>query len=180
MGSRTSMLFMTADRKDITLPIVDWLDNSGIWQLFEDSKAGRTQNTLFDISGKYGLHHHDILGVINRRNLNDLDFLDLDILTTDGTGTILQNVELFAPIRSLTIVIEELLSTVDSLYCLPGGEENNRDNMLKAFENSELENDIDLDYYGEEGLFVIIKALLWAMNDALINNKVFIYTQFTV
>ena len=180
MGFRTSILIMTAERKDITLPIIDWLDNdNGIWRLFEDAKEGRSSNTFY-ISGKSGRHHQDILKVTNRCNLNALNFLDLDILAADGTGTILQSTDLLAPIRCLTIVVEELLKATDSLYCLPVGQESSTDSMLKAWENSEIDNDVDLDYYEEEGLFVILKALLLSTNDALVNNKVFIYMQWTV
>ena len=46
--------------------------------------------------------------------------------------------------------------------------------MQQAFEKSEVYNDVDLDSYEEEGLFIILKSLL------SVNNKIFIYIQFTV
>jgi len=52
--------------------------------------------------------------------------------------------------------------------------------MQIAFNNSEVYNNVELDSYEEEGLFIILKSLLSVMTDALVNNKVFIYIQFTV
>ena len=172
------MLFMTVDRQDITLPVADWFDNSSLWGLFEEAKAGKSANILFDISGKSGRHYQDILKVVNRCNLDALDFLALDLLEKNGTGATLQSRDLLAPIRSLYIVIEELHKAVDSLWCMSNRRENSA-NLLEAFENSKIDNDVDLDYYETEGLFVILKALLWAMTDALTNNKVFLYVQWT-
>lgn len=181
MGHRIRMFFMCVEREELKLPILDWLDNdNSIWQLFSEAKDGKTQNTLFDISGKYGLHHADLLQVIDRCNLTALNFLNIDILDADGTGTILQNSELLAPIRSITLAIEELLTGADPLYCLLGDRQNSEEIMLEAFERAKIEQEVDLDYYDVEGLFTILKSLLWMMNDALTKNKAFIYAQFTV
>jgi len=53
--------------------------------------------------------------------------------------------------------------------------------IQKAFKNLEVYNNVDLDDYEEEGLFfIILNSLLLVITDTLINNKVFIYIQFTV
>ena len=66
------------------------------------------------------------------------------------------------------------------LYCLPIGYTTNKGRMQKAFENSEIYHNVDLDSYEEEGLFIVLKTLLLVMTDALVNNTVFVYTKYTV
>ena len=174
------MLFMAVDQKDITLPVSDWLDeNNGIWQLFEDARDCKKCNILYDLNGKHGHHFYDIIHVINRCNLKSLNFLSLDILE-DEKGAILTGIELIPIIRSLTIIIDELLSHANPLNCLSVGREIDEQKMQIAFDNSEAYRKVDLDYYEEEGLFIILKSLLSVMTDALVNNKVFVYIQFTV
>ena len=172
------MLFMAISKKVITLPILDWMNDDNVQKLFEDALNNKSQIELFDLSGKYGLHFYDILNIVKRCNLESLYFLDIDILK-DESGTTLQGIELIPVIRSLTMVIDELLVAVDSLYCLSNGSKTNKDNMREAVENSEIYHDVDLNSYEEEGLFIILKSLLLVMTDALANNKVFVYIKWT-
>ena len=92
MGSRTSMLFMAVSRKDITLPILDWMNDDNVQKLFEDAINNKSQIELFDLSGRGGNHFYDILKVIERCNLESLKFLDIDMIK-DGTGTTFQGIE---------------------------------------------------------------------------------------
>ena len=177
------MLFMAVSRKDITLPILDWMNDDNIQKLFEDALDNKSPTKLYDLSGRYGYHFYDILNVIERCNLKSLKFLDLDMIK-DESGTTFQGVELIPVIRSLTIVIDELLKAVDPLWCLSSGYKNSKDNMREAFENSVIYHDVNLDDYSrdsyyQEGLFVILKSLLLVMTDALVNNKVFVYIKWT-
>ena len=81
MGSRTYVLFIAVNQKDIILPILDWINgDNGIWQLFEYARDCKSQDVLFELSEKHGNHFYDILKVIDRCNLKSLDFLNLDIL----------------------------------------------------------------------------------------------------
>lgn len=179
MGSRTSIMFMSVSSTDISLPISDWTkDNHDVWKLFEDARDHQ-KNILYDLHGKHGRHFYDILQVKDRCNLKSLDFLSLDILE-DEKATILTGVELIPAIRSLTIIIDELLSAIDPLICLSIGRKIDKQKMQIAFDSSEAYNNVELDSYEEEGLFIILKSLLFVMTDALVNNKVFIYVQFTV
>ena len=107
-----------------------------------------------------------------------MKFLDINILK-DGTGTTFQGIELIPVIRSITIVIDELLKAVDPLWCLPNGYKNSKENMQEAFNKSGIYHDVDLDSYNREGLFIILKSLLLVMTDALVNNKVFVYIKCT-
>ena len=183
MGSRTSMLFMAVSRKDITLPILDWMNDDNVQKLFEDAINNKSQIELFDLSGRGGNHFYDILKVIERCNLEYLKFLDIDILE-DESGTVLKDIELIPVIRSFTIVIDELLKAVDPLWCLSSGYKNSEENMREAFEKSEVCHNVNLDDYNidsyyQEGLFIILKSLLLVMTDALVNNKVFVYIKCT-
>ena len=178
MSYRTYMLFMAVSREDITLPILDWINNDNVSKLFEYDINNKSQTKLFDLSGRGGHHFYDILNVIERCNLKSLKFLDLDILE-DGSGTALKDIELISAIRSLTIVIDELLKAVDPLWCLPNEYKNSKDAMREAFEKSEIYHNLDLDSYEREGLFIILKSLLLVMTDALVNNKVFVYIKWT-
>ena len=180
MGSTTFILFMSVEQKDITLPILNWMDDKNkIWSLLENARDRQSQNILFELSEKYGNHFYDIVAVKDRCNLQSLDFLDLDLLE-DETGTTLQNTKLVSAIHSITIIIDELLCSSDKLYCLPIGHTINKENMQKAFSSSKIHHNLDLGNYDEEGLFIILKALLLVMTDALVNNKVFVYIKFTV
>lgn len=178
MGSRTYMLFMAVSQNDITLPILDWMNDDNIQKLFENTRDNKSQKKLYDLSGKHGRHFYDILNVVERCNLESLYFLDIDMLE-DESGTTFQGIELIPVIRSLTMVIDELLEAVDSLYCLPNGYKNSKDAMREAFNKSEIYHDVDLDSYDREGLFIILKPLLLVMTDALANNKVFVYIKWT-
>lgn len=179
MGSRTSILFMAVDQKDVTLPISDWMNSeNNIWQLFESARDKKSQNNLFSLTGKHGRHLDDILRVKDRCKLKSLDFLDLDILESNS-GTTLHGIELVSAIRSMTIIIDELLNAVDQLSCLPIGHKSDQDRMQKAFEDSKIYHDVDLDGYYEEGLFILLKSILWVMNDALVNNKVLVYIKYS-
>ena len=177
MGSTTCMLFMAVNQNDITLPILDWM-NDDIWKLFEDARDNKSQIKLFDLSGRHGCHFYDILNIVERCNLKPLKFLDIDILREES-GTVLKDIELISAIRSLTIVMDELLKAVDPLYCLPNGYKNSKENMQEAFNKSEIYHDVHLDSYDREGLFIILKPLLLVMTDALANNKVFVYIKWT-
>ena len=180
MGSITSIIFMSVNLTDITLPVMDWTKNNhDVWKLFEDIDNPKTKSVLYNITGKHGYHFYDILKVKERYNLKSLDFLSLDILE-NKKGAILQGTKLISAIRSLTVIIDELLNTTDILDCLPIGRGTDKDKMQKAFEHSKVCNDVNLDSYEEEGLFIILKSLLLVMTDALVNNKVFVYIQFTV
>ena len=173
-------MFMSVNPMDITLPILDWTkDNYDVWKLFEDARDSKTKNLLYYLSGKHGLHFYDIVHVRDRCNLKSLDFLSLDILE-DRKGTTLRGIELMPAIRSLTVIADELLSAINTLNCLSIGRDIDKYKMLKAFEKSEVYNDVDLDSYEEEGLFIILKSLLSVMTDALVNNKVFVYIKYTV
>jgi|GEM_PF-3127844 len=178
MGHTVSTFFMAANKTDITLPVLNWLEDSDIWKIFEDARNRQSDNILFRLYGKSGRHLNDILQVIARCRLESLNFLGLDLLESDP-GTILQGYELVVAIRSLTIVIDELLSTIDPLICVYVGNTVNRESMLKAFDNSQIDRDLDIGSYQEEGLFILLKSLLWVMNDALANNKLFVYFMFT-
>ena len=178
MGSTTSMLFMAVSQKDITLPILDWMNDDNIQKLFENALNNKSQIKLFDLSGRHGYHFYDILNVIERCNLESLKFLDIDIIE-DESGTTLQGIELIPVIRSLTIVIDEFLKAADPLYCLPNGYKNSKENMQEAFNKSEIYHDVDLDSYDREGLFIILKSLPLVMTNALANNKVFVYIKWT-
>ena len=179
MGSRTYMIFMSVNLTDISLSIVDWTkDDRNVWKLFEDARDRKTKDVLYNISGKCGYHLQDILKVKDRCNLSSLDFLSLDVLE-DERGATLKSSELRPAIRSLAIIIDELLSAVDTLDCLYNGSTINKDKMRIAFEKSEVYHDVDLDRYDEEGLFIVLKSLLSVMTDALVNNKVFVYINFT-
>ena len=134
---------------------------------------------MFQLYEKSGHHFYDIIQVRDRCNLRSLDFLSLDLLE-DEKGAILTGVELISTIRSLTIIIDELLSAVVPLSCLYTGRQVDEQKMQQAFDNSKALDDVDLCSYQEEGLFIILKTLLLVMTDALVNNKVFIYIQFTV
>ena len=178
MGHRIYTLFMAVNKTDITLPVSNWLDNSNIWKLFEDARDRQSDNILFQLHGKSGLHLLDILQVVDRCDLNSLKFLNLDLLESDR-GTILQGYELVVAIRSLTIIISELLNTFEPLICLYIGSHATQESMTEAFNNSQIFlGDLDLDPYQEEGLFILLKSLLWVMNDALVNNKLFVYFMF--
>ena len=180
MGSITTIMFMSVSSADISLPISDWTkDNHNIWKLFEDARNGKMKNLIYDFYGKHGRHLYDILQVKDQYHLSSLDFMSLDILE-DEIGTALVGIELIRAIRSLTIIIDELLHAVVPLSCLSNERKINELKMQKAFNNSEVYNNVDLDYSEEEGLFIILKSLLSVMTDALTNNKVFIYIQFTV
>lgn len=182
MGSITSVIFMSVNPTDITLaiPISDWTKNNhNVWKLFEEARDRKTKNVLYNLTGKHGLHFYDILRIKDRCHLKSLDFLSLDILK-DEKGVILKGIELISAICSLTIIIDELLNTIDTLDCLPTGRKTDKHKMQKAFENSEVHNDVNLNSYEEEGLFIILKSLLSVMTDALVNNKVFVYIKFTV
>ncbi len=172
-------MFMSVNPTDISLPISDWTkDNYDVWKLFEDARDRKSNNVLYDLSGKNGRHFYDIVHVRDRCNLKSLDFLSLDILE-DEKGASLIGIELIPAIRSLTIIIDELLSPIDPLYCLSVGRKIDKQKMQIAFDNSEVYNKVYLDSYEEEGLFIILKSLLSVMTDALVNNKVFVYIQFT-
>lgn len=80
---------------------------------------------------------------------------------------------------------DELLKAVNPLWCLSSEYKNSEENMREAFENSEIHHNVNLDDYNidsyyQQGLFIILKSLFWAMTDALINNKVFVYIKWTV
>ncbi|MEM8721352.1 MAG: hypothetical protein AAGE84_18990 [Cyanobacteria bacterium P01_G01_bin.39] len=180
MGSRTSIIFTAVEREIISLPILDWTNkDNGIWRLFENARDNKFRGELFELSGRHGRHFHDILTVKDRCKLHSLDFLELDILE-DERGAALQDTELISVVRSLTIIIDELLNAVDPLYCLPTGHIASKDNMYTAWLNSKIDQNVDLDYYEESGLFIILKTLLLVATNALVNNKVFVYIQFTV
>ncbi|MEL6440552.1 MAG: hypothetical protein AAFQ80_14995 [Cyanobacteria bacterium J06621_8] len=178
MGSTTSMMFMAVDREHITLPIVDWMANNNIWQLFEDAHNCKSQYTLFQINERHGAHFNDIIEIRNRCNLRYLDFLDMDILE-DGKGTILEDLGLISTIHSITIIFNELFNAIDNLWCLSDGHKSSKDKMKKALRKSQVYHNMDLANYEEEGLFMMLKALLLVMNDALVNDKVFIYIKYT-
>ena len=177
-------MFMSVNPTDISLPISDWTkDNDNIWKLFENARDRKSSIKLYDLSGRYGYHFYDILKVIERCNLEFLNFLDIDMIE-DESGTTLQGIKLIPVIRSLTIVIDELLKAIDPLWCLSSEYKNSKENMREAFENSEIYHDVNLDDYSrdsyyQEGLFVILKSLLLVMTDALVNNKVFVYIKWT-
>ena len=179
MGSTTCMLFMAVERQDITLPILDWMtDDNEVWKLFEDARNNKSQIKLFELSGRHGRHFYDILNVVERCDLKSLKFLDIDIIREES-GTVLKDIELIFAIRSLTVVIDELLKAVDPLWCLPNGYENSKDAMREAFEKSEIYHNVYLNDYDREGLFIILKSLLLVMTNALANNKVFVYIKWT-
>ena len=172
-------MFMSVNPTDISLPISDWTkDNDNIWKLFEDARDRKSNNILYSLNGKHGHHFYDIVHVRDRCNLKSLDFLSLDILE-DEKGATLIGIELIPAIRSLTIIIDELLNPIDPLCCLSVGREIDKQKMQIAFDNSEAYNDVELDSYREEGLFIILKSLLSVMTDALVNNKVFVYIKWT-
>ena len=171
---------MTVNPTDISLPISDWTkDNYDVWKLFEDARDSKTKNLLYDLSGKHGRHFYDIVHVRDRCNLKSLDFMSFSILE-DEKGATLIGIELIPAIRSITIIIDELFSPIDPLCCLSVGREIDKQKMQIAFDNSEVYDNVDLDSYEEEGLFIILKSLLSVMTDALVDNKVFVYIQFTV
>lgn len=179
MGSRTSIMFMAVDRENLSLPILDWMnEDNGIWQLFENARDHKSQEELYELSGRHGRHFYDILTVKDRCKLHSLNFLELDVVN-DNQGAVLQNTELIPVVRSLTIIIDELFNAVDPLCCLPTGRIASQNSMCKAWLDSKIEQNVDLDYYEESGLFIILKALLLVVTDALVNNKVFVYIQFT-
>ena len=178
MGYRVYTFFMAVDRTDITLPVTNWLDNSNIWKLFEDARDRKSDNILFQLYGKSGRHLNDILQVVARCNLESLNFLGLDLLESDR-GTIIEGLELASAIRSLNIVIDELLNAIDPLSCVCIGNRVTKESMLEAFNNSQIDRDLDLGSYEEEGLFILLKSLLWVMNDVLVNNKLFVYFMFS-
>ena len=174
------MLFISVDREEIALPILDWLDdNDNIWKLFEE-RDRQPHNSLFTFTERHGNYFYDIINIVQRYNLESLNFLDIDMLE-DGLGTILQNSELLSAIRSLTIVRDRLLDCSEPLTCLPIGYENSKEKMRIAFENSEADYKVNLnDCEESKGLFIFLKSFLFSMTDAVVNNKIFIYIKYTV
>ena len=97
--------------------------------------------------------------------------------------TTLQELEIVTAIQSLTKIVEALLSNneivkgiITELFF--GSEEVIYQKRIgESFAESEIYTEYDWENEPEYALFSLIKALLFVMTDALMNNKVFLYVE---
>lgn len=171
MGNRILVMLMGVERKDITLPIVDWMQGD-VGNLLDNACDNKPESGLFMLSGR-GHHLYDICIVRDRCGLKSLNFLDDECTTLQGT-------DLIPAIRSLTIIIDELLSAVDELSCMYIGHINDPKSMQIAFHESIIYHDVNLDDEGKRGLFLLVKSILVVMTDALAKNKLFLYINYLI
>ena len=160
-------MFLAVERQKLTLPIKEW--TSEIGDLLHEAHDNRPQSQFcITLVGK-GYGFYDILNICDRCNLKGLDFLDSECSTLEGT-------ELFSAIRSLTVVINELLNNLNNWY-YTNTKNISKKSLVESFEKASLNYDIDWED-GEDAVFSFIKTLIAVMNDALTNNKVFLFINY--
>ncbi|MGL4882631.1 MAG: hypothetical protein ACRC8K_16475 [Waterburya sp.] len=159
---------MAVEKSDLALPITNW--TSEIGNFLQKAYDNLPKSGLFIISGR-GKQLDDILSIRERCSLEDLNFLDLEC-------AVLQGIELIFAIRSLTIILDELLSAVDELSCISWQAKNDKEKMLIAFEQATIHQNLNWDNEDEQGLFSFIKALIFVIANALANNQVFLYINY--
>ena len=101
MGSTVIVLFMAVEKKDISLPIKNWMTDLG--GLLQNAHDHQPESGLYMASGRRGIPLYLLTEIRNVCQLPGLDFLDDECTTLQGT-------ELVMAIQSLTVIINELLS----------------------------------------------------------------------
>ena len=166
MSNPTLVMFLAVERQTLTLPIKDWM--SEIRDLLQEAYDNRPQSRFCIASGR-GSRFYDILSIRDRCNLEGLDFLNSECSTVRG-------VKLVSAIRSLTIVIDELLNNLDNWYYTKI-KNTSKENLLASFEKATISYDINWKN-GEDAVFSFIKTLITVMSDALTNDKVFLFINY--
>ena len=88
----------------------------------------------------------------------------------------LEGAELIPAIRSLNLIVDELLNNLNSWY-YTNTKNISKESLLESFEKATVNYDIDWQD-GENAVFSLIKTLISVMNDALINNKVLLFINY--
>lgn len=101
MGHTVYVMFIAVDPEDITLPIVDWMQDD-ISDLIGNALDNRPESGLFTLTERRGYHLYEILNIKDRYDLDDLDFLEDECVTLQGN-------EFLPAIRTLTVIIDKLL-----------------------------------------------------------------------
>ena len=173
MANTVYVLFIAVEN-EIVLPIRDWTKDVG--DLLQDAHDNLPTSGLICQGGREG---RPLCALIELR-----DFCSLPGLSFLGSVcTTLQELEILIAIQSLTKIIEVLLcdrKTVKSIITnlFFGSEQTNYQKRIdESFTESEIYTEYDWESEPEYALFSLIKALLFVMTDALVNNKVFLYVE---
>ena len=174
MATTVLVIFIAVEKHDIVLPIKDWTKDVG--DLLQNAHDNLPESGLICQGGRRG---RPVCALIELR-----DFFRLPGLSFLGSVcTTLQELEIVTAIRSLTKIVEALLSGNEAVKDIItnlffGTEEvNYQKRISESFTESEIYTEYDWESEPEYALFSLIKALLLVMTDALVNNKIFLYVQ---
>ena len=167
MGTLTLIMFLAVERQKLILPIKEWTNELG--DLLQEAHDNRPQSQFCIASWGRGSGFYDILNICDRFHLKGLNFLDTECSTLEGT-------ELVSAIGSLNLIVDELLNNLNSWYYTKI-KNISKESLLKSFEKATVNYDIDWQN-GEDAVFSLIKTLIFVINDALTNNKVFLFINY--
>jgi hypothetical protein len=172
--ANTVYVLFIAVENDLVLPIRDWTKDVG--DLLQNAHDNLPTSGLICQGGRRGRPVCALIELRNFCRLPGLSFLG-------SVCTTLQELEIVIAIQSLTKIVEVLLSNNKAVKNIIiklffGSEETNyQKRIAESFTASEIYTEYDWESEPEYALFSLIKALLFVMTDALVNNKVFLYVQ---
>ena len=174
MADTVLVLFIAVEKQNVVLPVKNWTKDIG--NLLQNAHDDLPKSGLICRGGRKG---RLLLALIKLR-----DFCKLPGLSFFGNVcTTLQELEIVTAIQSLTKIVEALLSNneivkgiITELFF--GSQEVNYQKRIgESFVESKIHTQYDWESEPEYALFSLIKALLFVMTDALVNNKLFLYVE---
>ena len=174
MATNIMVIFIAVEKQDVVLPIKDWTKDVG--DLLQNAHDNLPKSGLICQGGRRG---RPLIALIELRDVCKLPGLSF----LGNVCATLQELEIVAAIQSLTKIVETLLSDneivkgmITKLF-FGSKQANYRKRIGESFAESEIYIEYDWESEPEYALFSLIKALLFVMTHALVNNKLFLYVE---